>query len=242
MGSSEGMNQASNHIAAPTAGVIDAGSVVTSEEQLAELYRAPIPLVAAKKTEVLDEASIGMLAMSPFALIGTTGADGGVDVSPRGGPPGFVRVLDERHVAIPDLNGNNLIDSLRAVVASGRAGLLVVVPGKDETLRINGAAWLTTDDAVLDRWTNELRRPTTAIVVRTDEVFMHCAKAFRRGRVWDPTSWDELADAPDGLDVLNAQGLVDANDDATRQYLEQGYASDLARDRPDDGSDDVTDA
>ncbi len=169
---------------------------------------------------------------SPFVLIGTAGGDGDLDVSPRGGPPGFVRVLDNRHVAIPDLNGNNLIDSLRAVVATGRAALLVLIPGKEETLRVNGAAWVTTDPDVLDLWNDELRRPTTSIVVRTDEVFMHCAKAFRRGRVWDPPSWVELADAPDGLDVLSAQGLVDANDGATRAFLEQSYADDLARDAP----------
>ena len=154
-------------------------------------------------------------------------------MSPRGGPPGFVRVLDDRHIAIPDLNGNNLIDSLRAIVLTGRAALLVVIPGKDETLRVNGAAWVTTDASVLDRWSDELRRPTTAIVIRTDEVFMHCAKAFRRGRVWDAASWDDLADAPDGLDILNAQGLVAANDAATREFLEQGYAEDLAADAPD---------
>lgn len=206
--------------------------LVTSEEDLAALYRAPSGLVAAKKTAVLDEASAGVIARSPFVLIGTCGADGDLDVSPRGGPPGFVRVLDDRHVAIPDLNGNNLIDSLRAVVATGRAGLLVIVPGKDETLRVNGAAWVTTDPAVLGSWSDELRRPTTAIVVRTDEVFMHCAKAFRRGRVWDPPSWDALADAPDGLDVLSAQGLVAASDDATRSFLERSYADDLARDAP----------
>ncbi len=205
---------------------------VRSEEGLAELYRAPSQLAAAKKTAVLDEASAGLLARSPFVMIGTSGADGDLDVSPRGGPPGFVRVLDERHVAIPDLNGNNLIDSLRAVVATGRAGLLVVVPGKDETLRVNGPAWVTTAPEVLGLWSDELRRPTTAIVVRTDEVFMHCAKAFRRGRVWDPPSWDELADAPDGLDILSAQGVVDTNDDATRGFLEQVYVDDLARDAP----------
>ena len=206
--------------------------LVTSHDQLAELYRAPNRLVVAKKTSVLDDASVGILARSPFVLVATHGVDGGVDVSPRGGPSGFVRALDEHHVAIPDLNGNNLIDSLRAVVATGRAGLLVVIPGKDETLRINGAAWVTTEPLVLDRWSDELRRPTTAIVMRTDEVFMHCAKAFRRGKVWDPTSWDEFADAPDGLDVLNAQGLVAANDAATREFLEQRYADDLARDAP----------
>ena len=211
----------------------DADSAVTSAEQLADLYRAPSRLVAAKKAGVLDDASVGIIERSPFVLIATSGGDGSLDVSPRGGPPGFVRVLDDQHVAIPDLNGNNLIDSLRGVVATGRAGLLVLVPGKDETLRINGAAWVVTDPNVLDRWDDELRRPTTAIVVRADEVFMHCAKAFRRGQVWDPTSWDALADAPDGLDILNAQGLVDSNDDDTRAFLERSYESDLAADQPD---------
>lgn len=227
MGVGEGLNGVSDSGGAPV------GSIVSSLDELAELYRAPSRLVTSKKSSALDDASAGIIARSPFVLIGTDGADGGLDVSPRGGPPGFVRVFDERHLAIPDLNGNNLIDSLRAVVASGRAALLVVIPGKDETLRVNGAAWVTTDAKVLDLWAGELRRPTTAVVIRTDEVFMHCAKAFRRGRVWDTTSWDELADAPDGLDVLNAQGLVAANDAATREFLEQSYADDLAADAPD---------
>jgi PPOX class probable FMN-dependent enzyme len=209
------------------------GSIVSSLDELAELYRAPGRIAASKKTALLDDASCGIVARSPFVLMGTEGADGGLDVSPRGGPPGFVRVLDRRHLAIPDLNGNNLIDSLRAVVATGRAALLVVVPGKDETLRVNGAAWVTTDAEVLDLWTGELRRPTTAIVIRADEVFMHCAKAFRRGRVWDPSSWDELVDAPDGLDVLSAQGLIASNDPATRDVVEQSYRDDLSLDAPD---------
>ncbi len=230
VGGGEGLTHARGQTPAVTP--VAADSVVTSEEQLRTLYRAPGSVVAAKKVGRLDDASAGLIARSPFVLIGTHGADGGLDVSPRGGPPGFVRVLDEHHVAVPDLNGNNLIDSLRAIVATGRAALLVVVPGKDETLRVNGAAWVSTDATVLDRWDGELRRPTTAVVVRTDEVFMHCAKAFRRGRVWDPASWDEFADAPDGLDVLHAQGLVATNDAATRGYLEQGYADDLAADAP----------
>ena len=210
----------------------DPDSCISSTEQLAELYRAPNRLVAEKKAAVLDEASVGILERSPFVLIATSGDDGSLDVSPRGGPAGFVRVLDERHVAIPDLNGNNLIDSLRGVVATGRAGLLVLVPGKDETLRLNGAAWVVTDPSVLDRWDGELRRPTTAIVIRADEVFMHCAKAFRRSNLWDPASWEALADAPDGLDVLQAQGLVATNVAATREFLVQAYAADLAHDAP----------
>lgn len=208
------------------------GSVVDSPDELAELYRAPSRLVQAKKRPGLDDSSVEFIARSPFVLVGTVGADGGVDVSPRGGPRGFVRVLDDHHVALPDLNGNNLIDTLRAVVVSGRIGMLFVVPGKDETLRLNGPAWVTTADEVLDLWTDELRRPTTAIVARADEVFIHCAKSFRRGRVWDPGSWAEADDAPSALDVLSAQGVIGDVDEAIVESMERGYQADLAADRP----------
>jgi len=208
------------------------GAIITSEAELRDLYRAPSRLVAAKKLDEIDDATREVIGSSPFCLVATVGGDGGLDVSPRGGPPGFVRVLDAHHLAIPDLNGNNLIDSLRAVVSTGIVALLVVVPGKDETVRVNGQAWVSTDDALLDLWADELRRPTTAIVVRAGEVFMHCAKAFRRGRVWEPASWGELVDAPDGIDILGAQGLVGDVDDDLRAALERSYAADLAADVP----------
>jgi uncharacterized protein len=210
------------------------GHVITTVDQLEALYRTPSRLVQHKKRTGLDSGSLALIEQSPFVLIGTTGADGGVDVSPRGGPRGFVRPLDESHLAIPDLNGNNLIDSLRAVVATGAAGLLFVVPGKDETLRVNGAAWVSTDPGVLGRWDDELRRPTTAIVVRADEVFVHCAKAFRRSALWSPDTWSDGASAPDGLDVLVAQGVIPPVDDEVRAAMEAGYADDLAADLPAD--------
>ena len=115
------------------------GEVIVSADQLEELYRAPGQLVAAKKRPGIDEGTRSFIERSPFVLIGTVGRDGGVDVSPRGGPRGFVRIIDDEYLAIPDLNGNNLIDSLRGVVASGSAGMLLLVPGKDETVRVNGA-------------------------------------------------------------------------------------------------------
>jgi uncharacterized protein len=208
------------------------GSIVESVDELAELYRGPGRLVQAKKRPGLDDASVEFIARSPFVLLGTAGADGGVDVSPRGGPRGFVRVLDRDHVAVPDLNGNNLIDTLRGVVTGGRAGMLFVVPGKDETLRLNGPAWVTTADEVLDLWLDELRRPTTAIVVRADEVFVHCAKAFRRGGVWDAGSWAAADDAPSALDVLAAQGVIGPVDETVRVAMEHGYQADLAHDLP----------
>jgi PPOX class probable FMN-dependent enzyme len=207
------------------------GAVVTSIDELRGLHRDPSTLVRNKKKSLIDEAARRFIETSPFLLVATAD-DGGVDVSPRGGDPGFVRVLDDRHVAIPDLNGNNLLDSMTSVVTTGRAGLLFVVPGIDETLRLNGAAWVSTDVEVLGAFSSSLRTPKVALVVRADEVFVHCAKAFRRGHVWDPASWAALAGAPDGMDILCSQKLVDGPSDEIRAAAEAGYAKDLAKDRP----------
>lgn len=210
--------------------------VVTSSEALYERYRRPHEAIVTKKRRGVDPGSEAYIGRSPFVLIATAGADGGVDVSPRGGDPGFVRVWhadDADYVLVPDLNGNNLLDTLQGVIASGNAGLLFLVPSHDETVRVNGAAWVVTDDDVLDRFV-ELRRPKAAIAVRADEVFVHCAKAFRRSRLWQPESWEALADAPGIETIACAQGLFgDGVDPAlVRADLEAGYAHDLALDRP----------
>jgi uncharacterized protein len=158
-------------------------------EELESRYRPPSERVRTKKRDRLDDGTRAILAASPFVLLATADAGGRCDVSPRGGPAGFVKALGERHVAVPDLNGNNLVDSLRNIVVNAHAGLLVVVPGEDETLRIDGPAHVTDDDEVLDLFVEELRRPVLAIVVETAAVFTHCAKSFRRGGVWEPESW-----------------------------------------------------
>jgi uncharacterized protein len=207
------------------------GDVVTTVDQLRSLYRQPSSLVQRKKQANIDEVCRAVLAACPFVLLATSGSDGSCDVSPRGGPPGFIKVLDERHLAIPDLNGNNLIDSISNIVTNAHAGLLCVMPGRDETLRVDGPAWVTTSAAVLDLWTEELRRPTTAVVIETAAVFLHCAKSFRRGRVWDPSSWDALV-APDGVDIIRCHLSLEMPADALRAQFEQGYAADLAADRP----------
>jgi PPOX class probable FMN-dependent enzyme len=184
---------------------------ITTVEQLTSMYRAPAERVRTKKRDRLDDGLGAVLAASPFVLLGTADANGRCDVSPRGGPPGFVKALDDRHVALPDLNGNNLVDSLRNIVANPHAGLLVIVPGQDETLRIDGPAYLSTDDDVLDRFTTELRRPTLAIVIETAAVFTHCAKSFRRGHVWEPESW---ADGALALEARYRQlGLTESFDE-----------------------------
>ena len=191
-------------------------SIDTLDDLLA-LYPEPLERVRTKKRDRLDDGLRVVISLSPFVLLATADADGRCDVSPRGGPPGFVAVLDDRHVALPDLNGNHLVDSLRNIVANPHAGLLVLVPGQHETVRIDGAAHLTTDAGVLDRFTSELRRPTLAVVVEVGAVFTHCAKALRRGRLWEPDAWPALDRSPAldaryrqlGLDVTFAAYVAD---------------------------------
>jgi PPOX class probable FMN-dependent enzyme len=204
--------------------------VITSEEAVRELYRQPHDLVRRKKIDRLDDGCRAVIAVAPLVLIATSGPDGACEVSPRGGPPGFVQVLDDRRVAIPDLSGNNLLDSITNIVANPHVGLLFVLPGRDETLRVNGRAWLVTDGAVLDGFTTELKRPKAAIGVAVEDAFVHCAKSFRRGQVWDPSTWAPDA-APSAADLLTCHIQLDATPAQLAADLEQGYERDLAAER-----------
>ena len=203
---------------------------LSTADDLRAIYRMPGAGAAGKSRSSIDEASARFIARSPIAMLATASAAGHCDVSPRGGPPGFVTVLDDTHIAIPDLGGNNRLDSLQNVVDNPQVGLLFLVPGLDDTLRINGPATITTADDVLDRHHPELRRPKSAIVVETRELFVHCAKAFRRSRTWQPDSWAALADAPDLVEIVACQFAIDDRE-ALRDDLEQGYVAELAADR-----------
>lgn len=186
-------------------------------------------MVANKVKATIDSASADFIAASPFVLVATSDESGRCDVSPKGGPRGFVKVLDDEHVAIPDLNGNNLIDSLTNIAANPAAGLIFLGPGRDETLRLNGHAIVTDDDAVLDLFVEEFRRPKTAMVVRADEIFLHCAKAFRRAELWQPESW--TGGLPTGGELLAGQlGLDDA--ESVDAALEESYVEGLEEDKP----------
>ncbi len=205
---------------------------ITTVDQLRELYRAPSPQVVAKKADTIGPDTRARLEASPFLLLATADENGACDVSPRGGPPGLIAVLDEHTVAIPDLGGNNLIDSLTNIVANPHAGLLVLTPGGDETVRIDGAAQLRTDDAILDRWEGLFRRPKLAVVITVDSVFIHCAKAFRRSDLWNPESW--ATDVPDACDLLNEHVGGGLDVAAVRAGLDQAYVAELAAEAVDD--------
>jgi PPOX class probable FMN-dependent enzyme len=137
-------------------------------------------------------------------FVATHDGSGRMDVSPRGGQPGFVTVLDDHHLTIPDATGNRRLDTLENIVSSGRVGLIFVIPGRDTTLRVNGRAGVTADPDLLDRLTPVGKPPKTAIVVEAEEVYTHCPKAFVRSKLWDPDSWPDPATLPSSAEVTLA--------------------------------------
>jgi PPOX class probable FMN-dependent enzyme len=145
-----------------------------------------------------------LIAAAPMLFVATHAKGGRADVSPRGGAPGFVTVLDDRHLAIPDATGNRRLDTLENIVSSGRIGLIFLIPGRDTTLRVNGPAAVTAAPDVLERLTPVGKPPRTAIVVEAEEVYTHCPKAFVRSKLWDPDSWPEPATLPTSAEVTLA--------------------------------------
>jgi PPOX class probable FMN-dependent enzyme len=161
---------------------------IESEDELRALHAPPSDLVKQKCVDRLDKHCRDFIALSPFLVLGTAGAQGRADVSPRGDPPGFVKVLDDKTLLIPDRPGNNLLDSLSNIVANPEVGLLFLIPGFDETLRVNGSAALVRDPALLAPLAVEGRPVKVAIRVAVREVYLHCARSFRRARLWDPAA------------------------------------------------------
>jgi len=203
---------------------------IANVAELRSMYREPSEIAAKKDRARLDDASRQFIERSRFMLLGTHAADGSADVSPRGGPSGFVLTLDDSHLAVADLGGNNRLDSMRNIVETGKVGLLFIVPGQGETVRVNGDAWITKAPEVLDRFQMP-RRPKAAIVTRIGTTFVHCAKAIYRSGLYDPQVHAELADTPDGAAILVCQGAVDADLMASRARLEEAYEYELSRER-----------
>lgn len=170
---------------------------ITDLADLRALVSEPPAFIAEKAIDHVDDASRRFLAASPFFVLATTGADGSVDVSPRGDPAGQVLVLDGgTSVAFADRPGNHRLDSFRNILEHPEVGMLFLVPGRDHTLRINGRARIFADPEFADRFAVQGKRPELAVVVEIGELFLHCAKAFARSSLWDPASWPGRGDVP----------------------------------------------
>ena len=176
-------------------------TTIRDEDELRRLLGQPGDLVRAKVGDRLNELTRRFVERSPFVLLATSAPDGTCDVSPRGDPPGFVRVLDERALLLPERPGNRLADSLRNILGNPRVGLLFVVPGVGDTLRVNGRAALVTDEELLVPSAVAGKVPKLGILVDVDEVFTHCSKAFLRSELWDPSRYVERSELPSSGEI-----------------------------------------
>jgi PPOX class probable FMN-dependent enzyme len=179
-------------------------SALTGEDQLRAIYGEPMQRALRKDVARLDDMCRRLIAASPMVFVASYSADGRCDVTPRGGPPGFVSVLDQSRLAIPDATGNRRLDTLVNVVSTGRAGLIFLIPGRDTTLRVNGSACVTDDPALLGELNAVGKQPRTAIVVEAEEAYAHCPKAFVRSKLWDPATWPAPRDLPSPAEVTLA--------------------------------------
>jgi len=159
---------------------------ITGEDALRAAYPRASEAVYQKELRFLDPHCRSFIALSPFLCIGTSRPDGLADVSPRGGEPGFVHVLDDRHLAMPDRPGNNRLDTLGNLVHAPAVGLLFFIPGIDEMLRVNGVARVVTTPELMARFVVDGKQPRSVLMVEVREAYLHCTKALKRSELWNP--------------------------------------------------------
>ena len=199
---------------------------IESEEALRELYGFPKGRAKEKLLTALEKHSINFIERSPFATISTYGESGMADCSPRGGKPGFIKVFNSGCIVIPDSKGNNRLDSLVNILQTGSLGCLFLIPGVDETLRVNGTARLSTDARYLELFSSEKNPPKTCIELTVKEVFLHCAKALMRSELWSPESRIERSSLPTIGKMMNDQLSINEEAESQEEMVER-YRQDL---------------
>ena len=199
---------------------------ITTLEALRALYAPARERSVQKEIPQLDAHCAHFIALSPFVVVASAGTDGAMDASPRGGERGFVKVLDAGTLLIPDSPGNNRLDTLENIVHTGRVGLLFLVPGVDETLRVNGTAVLTADEVTLARCADAKRAPKLVIRVTVEAAYLHCAKALMRSKLWDASRRLDRAALPSMGEMLRDQIGGDVAAETQEQMLAR-YAVDL---------------
>lgn len=199
---------------------------IKSDEQLREIYGYPKGRAKEKQLTSLEQHSINFIEYSPFVAISTRAKSGLVDCSPRGGEPGFVKILSDKCIIIPDGKGNNRLDSLVNIVETGDIGCLFLIPGVDETLRVNGLARISTAKEHLDLFSNLRNPPKTCIELTTKEVFLHCAKALIRSDLWSSKSKVDRSAFPTMGKMINDQLSVNDTPESQEDMVAR-YEKDL---------------
>lgn len=200
--------------------------IIKNEEALRELYGWPKGRAKTKVLSKLEKHSKNFINHSPFFVMSTSDENGMADASPRGGDRGFVKILDDNTLLIPDAKGNNRVDSLVNIVSTGNMGCLFLIPGIDETLRINGSAIISTNEEHLSLFVEEKRPPKSCIVLTIKEVFLHCAKALMRSELWNPDQFTTRPGFPTMGVMLNEQLGLDRPTE-TQEEMVKRYREDL---------------
>ena len=199
---------------------------ITTHEQLRALYAQPTERARRKQLDVLDAHCKAFIALSPFVVLATSDGAGWVDATPRGGAAGFVVVQDERTLLLGDAPGNNRLDALQNLIENPQAGLLFMIPGVDETLRVNGRVELSTDPADLAACSDARRTPKLVLRITVQEAFLHCAKAFMRSRLWHADAQIERGRLPTMNQMIHDQLGLDIPPEPQADML-QRYQQDL---------------
>jgi uncharacterized protein len=200
---------------------------LTSVEDLRSIYRPPGRGPLDKVIHHLDRHCAEFLAKSPFFVLSTASADGVCDGSPKGGPAGFVQAIDEHRLGWADLSGNNRLDSFQNLIVNDSVALLFMIPGLDETLRVNGRAELVVDPELSQRFAIDGKPARVVVVVTVDEAYIHCAKALRRAGLWSPETWLDETERPVASCILKDHAAVDVDASVIRDGLEQNLQATL---------------
>lgn len=201
---------------------------IGSFNELRDLVGEPSELAKRKVITYIDEHCQNFLAHSPFLILSTADSNGYSDASPRGDAPGFVLVLDQKRIVIPERPGNKRMDSLKNILSNPCVGLLFLIPGMPETLRVNGKASLTLEPIVLEKMAAGGKKPILGIEVEVEECFIQCGKALKRSGLWNPDSWVEKLSLPSGAEILAAHSRLPGTSVAEIEArLEDGYKNRL---------------
>ena len=195
-------------------------------EQLRRIYPAPKERAVRKQLTFLDDHCRRFIELSPFVVVASSGVQGAMDASPRGGAPGFARALNHLTLLIPDAPGNNRLDTLENILATGQIGLLFMIPGVDETLRVNGTAKLSCHEEHLRVFAADKLPPKLVIHVTVVDAYLHCAKALMRSSLWAPSSQVSRSVLPTMGQMINSQTGNDAPPETHQEMLAR-YAADL---------------
>ena len=201
--------------------------VITTQGRLRELSRLPNHRVSNKTIDHIDDICLRFIAASPFVMVASRGGDGRLDLSPKGDAPGFVAVLDTKTLAIPDRLGNNRLDTFENLLIHPQVGLLFVIPGNGDTLRVSGTGQIVRDRALQARLAANGKEPNLILVVSVEEAFMHCPKCILRSRLWNPEQWPDRADVPTLAEAMVSHGALQETEAEMQIIIENDLAKRL---------------